>query len=120
MKKSALAYLFLLLIWVHPLFASEPVPYFRNGPDSQTDPATRQAVSNLAKGCLIEETAILDLSEDNNRRQASLTGMAYAGVRDVTAARVASEENTGAMATGAWLMGAGLVVFVISRKRFRG
>jgi len=111
----ALAHVFLLLIWVHSLLASEPASYSNNNPGSQTVLATRQGGRTLVKGCPVEEATILDIPESVFWHQSE----AYAGSRVHTAAQGPSEESSVPLATGAWFMGAGLIVFVISRKRFR-
>lgn len=100
----ALALVLLALIWAHPLSAADTAPL-----------SHRQAVA-VADGCPVEEGALLPRQIDFAWRQPSL---AHAAVLSGMTLHDPSDHQPTSLSVGAWFMGVGLVVFVISRKRFR-
>ena len=94
-----------MLLGSHPLPAAEPAPVLAEARDSRTTE--------------VSGSAALPITADVGWLQPSLTSPAYAGPVAEAPGRMAEDDHQVPLTTGAWLMGCGLVVFVISRKRFR-
>lgn len=118
MKKTAyaLALVTLILIGAYPLLAAEMAPSCVTDRGSQIVASTHQSLRTQNAG-------VFSLAGDFGWMQPSLATHAYAGTSVVTPThRLALAEKNQQQVpftTGAWLMGCGLVAFIISRKRFR-
>ena len=112
MKKTAyaLALVALILLGAYPLFAADV------NRDAQT-------VSSAQQGGPTQYASVLSFSGDFGWLQPSLATQAYAGpttgMPTHRLARAEKRQQQVPFTTGAWLMGLGLVAFIISRKRFR-
>ena len=117
MKYTALALtlVVLLLIGAHPLFASHP-PL---SPNADSLSRSSHATRTLTDGCPVEEASVLVPDVDFGWRQPSLFTNAEASSLIPAHPVMPAEEDPMPLATGAWFMGVGLVVFIISRKRFK-
>ena len=108
MKKTAyaLALVTLILLGAYPLLAAD------GNRDFQTVVSTQQTAST-------QPASLLSFSGDFAWLQPSLVSPAYAGAPGHRLARAEKRQQQVPLTTGAWLMGLGLVAFIISRKRFR-
>ena len=122
MKQTAyaLALVALMLVFAAPpLFAADATPSPAAGHDAPEVIATRLGLRTLAGGPPADKSDVVLLSGDFGWQQPSLVSQAYAGPADGVPAPAEPGEETVPLTTGAWLMGLGLVAFVISRKRFK-
>ena len=118
MKKTAyaLALVILMMLGSHPLFAADLAPSSVTDRDSQMVASTHQNLRTQNAG-------LFSFAGDFGWLQPSLATHAHAGPTAGTPAyrlaRAEKYQQQVPFTTGAWLMGLGLVAFVISRKRFR-
>jgi len=124
MKKTAyaLALVTLILLGAYPLLAADAAPSSVAGLESQTVVPTRQGARTFANDVSVPDTTVLAASGDFDWLQPSLVTKAYAGPTAGSPshrlARAEKRQQQVPLTTGAWLMGLGLVAFIISRKRF--
>lgn len=113
MKKTAyaLALVALMLLGAYPLLAADVTPSSAADHDSQIAAATYQ-------GLRTQNAGVFSFAGDFGWLQPSLATRAYAGTPGHRLARAEKSQQKVPFTTGAWLMGLGLVAFIISRKRF--
>jgi hypothetical protein len=111
----ALALVVLLLLSAHPLFASDP----SLSPDDASLSRCSHATRAVTVGCPAEEASVLAYDVDFGWRQPSLFTNAEASSLIPAHPAMPAEEEPMPLTTGAWFMGVGLVVFIISRNRFK-
>ena len=120
MKKTAyaLALVTLILLGAYPLIAADSAPSSVASLESQTVVSTRQGARTFVDGVPVQDATVLASSGDFGWLQPSLVTDAYAGTPGHRLARTEKNQQQVPLTTGAWLMGLGLVAFIISRKRF--
>jgi hypothetical protein len=120
-KKAALALALVVfaLLGVRSLFASDSSLPSDAGLPSRNASAVLATVPSAVAGSPAEEAAVLAFNGDSDAHRPSLFTSAEAGVLLKSPPHSPADEPPVPLTTGAWLIGIGLMVFVISRKRFR-